>query len=985
MQFLNPLLAFGLLAVSIPIIIHILTRQTGRTVDWGAIHFLMDSIVIRNRRIRLEEALLMAARCLLLALLAAALARPFIPPGVNVPWFFVLPLFFIAAVCFGVAVVLWEVKFWRWILLLTATLCTAGVIFVILGEKWLNLSRFSSGGRQDIALILDSSTSMAIEQAGISNFERARQEAELIVKRSPRGNSFSLILGGPTPSARILVPTTDRESILQQLADLEITGPLEGGMAAYDCLTLASLGLAQGNNPAKQVIVITDGQNVGWETTKPARWNFLKEAFANLPSTPQVIVRQLGLPTHFRNLSLADISYSREIVGVDRPVKISVTVENTGTEAVSPERVELSVGGKKLIDNTLGQLLPGTKETIEFSHLFEHGGAQELHARVFVEDEISQDDESSSAINVAQELRVLLIDGNPGGRFFDRAASFAGLALAPSPVVDPAAPAPAPDDDSMRFLVDPEVLPASELATVTAFDEFDAIILADVPRLPRGAAQALEGFMQSGGGVLVTVGQRASPEYYNAWIGQDGQQLLPARLVDPVVPNTETEPVTPSLDTFRHPAVRLISNRLESDFETGSFSYYWRLEETGDSVVGGRLSNGDAYLISRKVGLGNLVMLGSSLDLRAGNLPSRQAFVPFIHELVYFLADPSAYNLNLDPKWELALHLSGNEHAFAGHGLKGEYFRTRNDRDPALERVDPVIQFNWRGGAPAPGIGGDNFKVRWTGKIQPPRSGKYKFDCEVDDYLTLYIDGKDVLRGQHGRPSRARQVWLDSNRLHDIRIEYHEDNSEANITLYWESENLPRQVINPQALRPFSSAEDNVIANYRVTGPGGEPRMAKIAATPGGAVAKIQGDVAAGVYRIHIPEEERPKFGELLGETGVTIPFTVRRDPAESRLLPLTPGDKEFLAGFIGLVEPTTPEEVIQILSGQSFGEELWKFLAVGALLFLLIEIALSRWIASSRRADEEQSIKFETDDTAGAAFREQLKKVQAATSAARA
>ena len=545
MQFLNPLLAFGLLAVAIPIIIHFLTRQTGRTVDWGAIQFLQDSLVIRNRRIRLEEALLMAARCLLLALLAAALARPFIPPGVNVPWFFVLPLFFIAAVCFGIAVVLWDVVLWRFILLTTAILSTLAVLSLIAFERHFNLSRFSSGGRQDIALILDASTSMALEMEGLSNFERARQEAELIVKRSPRGNSFSLILGGPTPSARMLVPTTDREMILQQLSDLEVTGPLEGGMAAYDCLTLASLGLAQGNNPAKQVVVLTDGQEVGWETNKPARWNFLKEAFANLPSTPQVIVRQMQLPTHFRNLSLADISYSREIVGVDRPVKITVTIENTGTEAVSPQMVELTVGGKKLTDNTLGQLLPGTKETIEFTHLFETAGAQEVHAKVLVTDEIAQDDESSSAINVAQELRVLLVDGNPSGRFFDRAASFAGLALAPSPVTDAAAPASTDGDDGMRFLVSPEVLPAIDLATTPNFAEYDAVILADVPRLPRGAAQELEGYMQQGGGVLVSVGQRASADYYNTWLGQDGQQLLPARLVEATVPDTANDIVTP--------------------------------------------------------------------------------------------------------------------------------------------------------------------------------------------------------------------------------------------------------------------------------------------------------------------------------------------------------------------------------------------------------------------------------------------------------
>ncbi|MEM1294196.1 MAG: PA14 domain-containing protein [Verrucomicrobiota bacterium] len=975
MQFLNPWLALGLLAVSIPIIIHILTRQTGKTVDWGAILFLRDSLVIRNRRIRLEEALLMAARCLLLALLAMALARPFIPPGSNTPWFAVLPLFFIGAVSLGIGVVLWDLVKWRWILLIggiaALLLCAALVWF----EKVFNLSRFSKGGRQDIALIVDASTSMALRYDGQSNFQRAIEEVRTIVKRSPRGNSFSLILGGPTPSARILTPTSDREFLLQQLEDVR---PLEGEMAAYDCLTLASLGLAQGSNPAKQIVVITDGQNVGWETNKPARWAFLKDAFENLPSTPQVIVREMPLPSNFRNVSLADISFSRDIVGVDRPVKISVTVENTGTEAVSPRQVELEVDGRKLVDETLGQMMPGTKETLYFTHQFEAPGAHEVRSQVFVDDEIEQDNTSTSALNIVRKLRVLLVDGNAGGRFFDRATSFAALALAPGTTIT--APGSDPDgEEAMRFLVDPEVVSAIDLTQMPALGQYDTVILADVPRMPREVTENLESFVNQGGGLLIAAGQRASSEFYNSWVSQDGLPVMPAKLIEPVVPNPNKDPITASLETFRHPSVRVVANRRESDLETGSFAHYWRLKEnTGvDAIVGGRLNNGDPYITARKIGLGNLVLLGSSLDLRSGNLPSRQAFVPFIHELVYFLANPGNFDLNLAPKWELVLHLAGNEHAFSGHGLRGEYFASRGDREPKVTRIDPAIQFNWRGGSPASGIPQDNFKIRWTGRIQAPRSAKYKFRAEADDYLTVYIDGRDVLRAEYGRSHRMRDVWLDANRLHDIRIEYQEDKSNAQAILYWESRDLQRQIVPTSAFRSVTGKEEDVIATYRVTGPAGEKRIAKIEATAGGAVAKIQGDVAAGTYQIHVPDDQREKFNELLGDERDTIPFTVKRDPAESRLQPLTNPDKEFLANYIGLVQPQTPEDVIQILNGKSFGEELWKYLALAALFFLLLEVALSRWIATSRQMAQDQRIKFDATEAPGDGFEKQLKQVK--------
>ena len=72
MLFLNSLLLIGAAGILIPIIIHLLNRRSNKIVDWGAMSFLLESLAIRNRRIQLEEALLMATRCLLVGLLAIA-------------------------------------------------------------------------------------------------------------------------------------------------------------------------------------------------------------------------------------------------------------------------------------------------------------------------------------------------------------------------------------------------------------------------------------------------------------------------------------------------------------------------------------------------------------------------------------------------------------------------------------------------------------------------------------------------------------------------------------------------------------------------------------------------------------------------------------------------------------------------------------------------------------------------------------------------
>ena len=76
MLFLNPWLLAALAGISIPVIIHLVRRQAAKPFDWGAMRFLMDTLSERRRRMEWEDLLLMAARCLLLALAALAVARP---------------------------------------------------------------------------------------------------------------------------------------------------------------------------------------------------------------------------------------------------------------------------------------------------------------------------------------------------------------------------------------------------------------------------------------------------------------------------------------------------------------------------------------------------------------------------------------------------------------------------------------------------------------------------------------------------------------------------------------------------------------------------------------------------------------------------------------------------------------------------------------------------------------------------------------------
>ena len=996
MLFLNTILLLGALGISIPIIIHLLNRRSSRVVDWGAMNFLLESLAIRNRRIQLEEALLMAARCLLVGLLALALARPFIPPGSTIPWLLVLPLLLLAVVGLGVAVVLHDEKVWRRRIAIGSILLLLACIALIFFEKYLNLSRFSPGARQDIALIIDASTSMGIATDGTTNFERAVEEARTLVKRAPRGHAFSLIVGGPSPSALVLDPTTDRAALDAALNELT---PLDGAMTTYQAFTLASLSLARGDNPAKQIVILTDEQNVGWEIGQSGRWNFLRDAFKNLPSEPQIMIRKMPMPDFVRNLAVTEVRLSREIVGIDRPVSITATVANTGNEAVTPSALVLKIDdGRDYRDASLGQLRPGEEQVVTFTHQFGEAGAHSLSLTLEVEDDIASDNTGWSALNVANELKVLIVEGRPSARALDRSAAFAAVALAPSALtLDPTLEANIPgesdiaaDDfnpnydptlDPIRFLVEPQVVDLSDLGVISDFSTYDTVILADVPRLSAPVATALARYVTDGGGLLVAAGAKAQSDFYNTWKTEGDAPFLPATIADPVVA-TASEAFSPSAQTLTHPALAKVADTAKSDF-SGTVITNYRPQTipealAKDASVGARLNNGEILLSSRKEGRGQVVLLGIPLDLSAGNLVTRQAFLPFIHELVYHLADPASYQLNLEPGWEVNLGLAGKRGRALGEGLIGRYFVSHGATEPAYTRQDPSIQFNWMSGSPAPGIPADGFKVEWVGKIQLPDPKRLTFQAEVDDNLEIFIDGKSVVEFNQATRERRFSGKVEENRWYDFRAVFREDGAEAKAILKWEADKLPSQIIPPSRFRTFSGEADETgregrLASFPVKGPDGKPRVAQLSSTDGGSVLKLQGQISSGLYQLSVSEEQRPFFSDFLREKGSEIPFTVKRDPAESRLVRLTESDYAFLANFVTLSQPQTLEELIGFLNGNQFGQELWKYLALGAFAFLLLEIVLSRWIARSRRMGEEISIQFESKDAPTNAFREQL------------
>ncbi len=965
MTFLNSALLAGLAAVAIPIILHLLNRRTAKVLEWGAMRFLMESVESRKRRIQLEEALLLAARCLLAGLLALAVARPLVGASSAVPWVVVLPCFLIGVVSLTTALVLREDRRWFWGLMGLAGLLGLISAGAVLWERQLHLKRWGTGGGKDIALVIDTSASLQLRRAEGEGtaFAELLAEAQQLVERAPAGSAFSLIQAGPVPLARLPEPVVNRLDVAEALRALQ---PGRGRMAAFDALAAAALSLSQGTNQAKEIVVLTDGQNVGWEIDNPARWDALVAGLETLPSKPRVVLRRLALPTRVRNAAIASIRYSREVVGVDRPVSIEVAVENTGTEAITPGGLDLLVEGETLPDASLGQLPPGARQTVRFVHQFKKSGSAVVEARLQGADDLELDNAAASVCQVIERLGVLIVDGNASGPFLERAASFAALALAPTSALA-AGEGRAPAKEKALVALDPEVLPLSRLASVESLEPYGVVILCDVPKLADSSARRLAAWVQAGGGLLVAPGRGALPEFYNQWRDAAGQPFLPVRMG---AERISEEPLAVDLASFAHPALALVADPRQSDLAGALFTRSWRLESLGEGggFTAARLANGDPLLVGRRFGFGTVLMSCVNLDAQGSNLPSRQAFVPLVHQLVYHLANPDGQPLNRAPARQLSFSLSsGREEG----GLRGEYFKGRQLSDPVLVRIDRQLDFQWGDQSPGPGVPPD-FAARWTGMLRPKYSEEYLFDGWGDDALSLFVDGKAIFeRGGEGR------IKLEAGRSYPIRLEFSDRSGGASLQLSWRSASQGREVIPAEALSPFApDAGELPAGRWEVAGPDGRARQADLLFTRGGMVARLGGDLGPGLYHLAVPSGSAAPFRRLLAEDG-TIPFTVEDDVAESRLKPLGEAELAVLRRRLQLVEPTSAADALAALSGQQFGEELWKYLAVGALFLLLAEIALSRWIALNRRSGETPAVSFAHRFEPSAQFKAQLQQVQ--------
>jgi beta-glucosidase len=121
-------------------------------------------------------------------------------------------------------------------------------------------------------------------------------------------------------------------------------------------------------------------------------------------------------------------------------------------------------------------------------------------------------------------------------------------------------------------------------------------------------------------------------------------------------------------------------------------------------------------------------------------------------------------------------------------GLRAEYFRGRDlQGDPVVSRTDANINFDFNGRSPAPGLGRDDFSVRWTGFLKPQKSGSYQLGVTGDDGYRLWLDGKLLVEdwGTHAPSTKTVEITLKKGRKYSLKLEYFQGGGGAVAKLIW--------------------------------------------------------------------------------------------------------------------------------------------------------------------------------------------------------
>lgn len=301
-------------------------------------------------------------------------------------------------------------------------------------------------------------------------------------------------------------------------------------------------------------------------------------------------------------------------------------IANFGQGPVREREVSLLVDGD-VVARGLVSVDPGQRTRKRFSAALEPETRAAAVAVALAADALPQDDRRHAIAEPRDEIPVLLVDGDPRTVRHEDELFYLEAALRPGD---------RGDSGAVLTTVTADRLGEMDLAG------FDVIVLANVAALSDDTAAALAEWVEGGGGLFITLGNRVDPERYRETMGP----LLPQRLQSllDVSAGSAAGAADPSLHLSRlerdHPIFAVFAEGA-AGLSSGRFSRIVLLgptTEVDERRVLARYDNGAAALVEARRGKGRLLLFTSSIDRDWNDLPIQPGFLPLAQQAVRYLA-----------------------------------------------------------------------------------------------------------------------------------------------------------------------------------------------------------------------------------------------------------------------------------------------------------------------------------------------------------
>ncbi|MFO1019842.1 MAG: BatA domain-containing protein [Planctomycetales bacterium] len=599
MSFLNMAFLWGLPFLAVPIAIHLLSRRRQEVVRWGAMQFLMESSIRRRKIWRVDDLILMALRTLAVLALVLALARP-----------------------------LWHG------------------------------SNLGGGAGRDVIVVWDVSMSMGRVVGEKKGFDLLVEKTEDLFK--------SL---GPTDSLRGLVTvgrgewltsdpgaaTPERKN--QLLSALKKTGVTESSADWFACLGTALRVSSPVGTRARLIVALSDGQVEGWRKDDRSGWTGLNRTVeeAKLP-TAMEFVDVIGVTKPPNNLAVDRLTTPRQLLGLGEPFLVEAEVHNHGYNSVPQATVEWSLDGVSLGKGTVGPLGVGQSSKVSIKQTAAKVGISRISCRLILEDELHQDNERSLILETIDHVPALLVDDSTET---DPLQTDKGYVLAALGQDKDGKPKPAGESLFRVTTVTTRELEAETLS------KYRGIIFPNTPELNEAAIGKLTEFVRQGGGLWLSLGDRTDPIQFNRQFYRLGGGLAPWPIEAAKGELIRKETFLTIHPPFKeHPATILLSDTQRLDIDRVKvFQRFPFTVMAGRGAVPVLLQSGtgEPLAVEGFLGRGRVVVQSLPMGVRWSNLPLTQAYVPLIHEWLWYLIQPTAVALNLQPGETLQVPLPIDE------------------------------------------------------------------------------------------------------------------------------------------------------------------------------------------------------------------------------------------------------------------------------------------------------------------------------------